>query len=130
MMMQASGRRLTASDRSTRPRRPAEWLEARALFERLPRVVAERVRSLLRAFVTSAANRVGFVFVELGMMLRIFSLLTLLSARFEQPSLRASFRHSAMEVDLEIAKIFLMRFLYRIDLRFSSGMTPDRNEEK
>ena len=68
--MQSGGRRLNAVDRSTRPRRPTEWLEARALFERLPRVVADRVRALLRVFITNAANRVGYVFAELGMMLR------------------------------------------------------------
>ena len=69
-LMQTSGRRLTLAERMTRPRRPAEWVEARAVIDRLPRLVAERVRALLRSFLTNLVNGMGFIYVELAMMLR------------------------------------------------------------
>ena len=69
-LMQTGGRRLSAADRAVRPRRPNEWMEARTIIDRLPRTVAERVRTILRNFLTGRVNRVGFIYVEMGMMLR------------------------------------------------------------
>ena len=63
-LMQMDGGRLSASARLAMTRRPREWI--RALAERLD----ERVRVLLRSWLTTRLNRVAGTTVTVGMMIR------------------------------------------------------------
>ena len=54
----------------TRPRRPQEWMQLTNQLAGLPPIVAERVKSVLRNWLTNKINQVGQVFFALGLMLR------------------------------------------------------------
>ena len=70
-LMQTTGGRLSVAERMARPHRPREWLdEMGAGLDDVPAEVADRVRSLLRSWLTGRINRIANVYVIMGMMLR------------------------------------------------------------
>ena len=69
-LMQVDGRRLTMSERMVRPRRPQEWLELMSRLRSMLPMIQRRTFGFLRSWITARLNRVGYMFISLGLMLR------------------------------------------------------------
>ena len=69
-LMQTGGGRLRMSERLVRPRRPQEWLLFLQQVRSQPTEMLERVKTVIRNWLSNKINQVGHVFLALSLMLR------------------------------------------------------------
>ena len=103
-LMQSGGRRLPMSARLVRPARPREWQQVLAELSRLPPMVADRAKAIVRAWITARINRVASVCVSLGQMLR--DVLHYSSLDVLPPALEQQASQSASESRLRLQEWF------------------------